>query len=343
MIIVLKPEVTPHEAEEFSAQLAKQNDIKVNIWYGEHSIVLGLLGDTATIDIESISAQDIVQSVKRVQEPYKKSNRKFHPDDTVIDLGNGSIIGGGHLGIIAGPCSVESEEQITGVAERVKTAGAAFLRGGAFKPRTSPYAFQGLRASGLELLRHARSQTGLPIVTEIMSASHMVLFEDVDIIQVGARNMQNFELLKELGKCDKPILLKRGLANTIEELLMSAEYIMASGNENVILCERGIRTFETMTRNTLDVSAIPLLKKLSHLPVVVDPSHASGISWLVEPLALASIAAGADGLIIEVHNDPPHALSDGAQSLTPSQFGALAARIGEVAHVFGKEVSKRTD
>ena len=341
MIIVLKPGVTQKQVEDFSRQLEAQNGVKVNAWYGEHSTVLGLLGDTAAVDIEYIGAQDIVQSVKRVQEPYKKANRKFHPDDTVIDLGHGSVIGGGKLGIIAGPCSVESEEQILSVASDVKASGAAFLRGGAFKPRTSPYSFQGLRAEGLELLRHARKHTGLPIVTEIMSASHMVLFEDVDIIQVGARNMQNFELLKALGKCDKPILLKRGLANTIEELLMSAEYIMAAGNERVILCERGIRTFETMTRNTLDISAVPLLKSLSHLPVVVDPSHASGISRLVEPLALAAVAAGADGLIIEVHNDPPHALSDGAQSLTPEQFTALTRRIEEVAPLFGKTVAHR--
>lgn len=343
MIIVLKPGVTQKQVEDFSRQLEAQNGVKVNAWYGEHSTVLGLLGDTAAVDIEYIGAQDIVQSVKRVQEPYKKANRKFHPDDTVIDLGHGSVIGGGKLGIIAGPCSVESEEQILSVASDVKASGAAFLRGGAFKPRTSPYAFQGLRAEGLELLRHARKHTGLPIVTEIMSASHMVLFEDVDIIQVGARNMQNFELLKALGKCDKPILLKRGLANTIEELLMSAEYIMAAGNERVILCERGIRTFETMTRNTLDISAVPLLKSLSHLPVVVDPSHASGISRLVEPLALAAVAAGADGLIIEVHNDPPHALSDGAQSLTPEQFTALTRRIEEIAPLFGKTVAHRDD
>ena len=343
MIIVLKPGVTQKQVEDFSRQLESQNGVKVNAWYGEHSTVLGLLGDTAAVDIEYIGAQDIVQSVKRVQEPYKKANRKFHPDDTVIDLGHGSAIGGGKLGIIAGPCSVESEAQIVAVAQAVKGAGAAALRGGAFKPRTSPYAFQGLRAEGLELLRHARKHTGLPIVTEIMSASHMVLFEDVDIIQVGARNMQNFELLKALGKCDKPILLKRGLANTIEELLMSAEYIMAAGNERVILCERGIRTFETMTRNTLDISAVPLLKSLSHLPVVVDPSHAAGISRLVEPLALAAVAAGADGLIIEVHNDPPHALSDGAQSLTPEQFTDLTRRIEEVAPLFGKTIAHRDD
>ena len=343
MIIVLKPGVTHEQVEAFSTRLEHQHSVKVNAWYGEHSVVLGLLGDTAAVDIESVGAQDIVQSVKRVQEPYKKANRKFHPDDTVIDLGDGSVIGGGRLGIIAGPCSVECEEQIVGVAEDVKGAGAAFLRGGAFKPRTSPYAFQGLRAGGIELLRHAREKTGLPIVTEIMSPAHLVLFEDVDIIQVGARNMQNFELLKELGKCDKPILLKRGLANTIEELLMSAEYIMAAGNERVILCERGIRTFETMTRNTLDISAVPLLKSLSHLPVVVDPSHASGISALVEPLALAAVAAGADGLIIEVHNDPPHALSDGAQSITPAQFAALTERVRQVAPLFGKELAVREE
>lgn len=341
MIIVLKPGATAAQVESFSQHLSEKYNVKVNAWYGAQSTVLGLLGDTAAVDIESLGAQDLVESVKRVQEPYKKANRKFHPEDTVIDLGGGSVIGGGKLGVIAGPCSVESEEQIVGVAESVKASGAAFLRGGAFKPRTSPYSFQGLRAGGLELLREARAKTGLPIVTEIMSASHLVLFEDVDVIQVGARNMQNFELLKELGKCDKPILLKRGLANTIEELLMSAEYIMAAGNEKVILCERGIRTFETMTRNTLDVSAVPLLKSLSHLPVVVDPSHAAGISSLVEPLTMAAIAAGADGLIIEVHNDPPHALSDGAQSLTPAQFDQLSARIREVAPLFGKTVAKR--
>ncbi|MDD2361871.1 MAG: 3-deoxy-7-phosphoheptulonate synthase [Oscillospiraceae bacterium] len=343
MIIVLKPGTTRSEVKEFSSWIESINNVKVNAWYGEHSIVLGLLGDSAAVDIESISAQRIVESVKRVQEPYKKANRKFHPADTVIDLGGGSILGGGKLALIAGPCSVESEEQIIDVAKHVKSSGAAFLRGGAFKPRTSPYAFQGLRASGLELLRHAREKTGLPIVTEIMSPGHIVLFEDVDIIQVGARNMQNFELLKELGKVNKPILLKRGLANTIEELLMSAEYIMAAGNEQVILCERGIRTFETMTRNTLDISAVPLLKSLTHLPVVVDPSHAVGVSTLVEPLAFAAVAAGADGLIIEVHNDPPHAMSDGAQSLTPQQFKSLASRIVEIAPVFGKEVSHRAD
>jgi 3-deoxy-7-phosphoheptulonate synthase len=279
-----------------------------------------------------------VESVKRVQEPYKKANRKFHPDNTVITLPTGQTIGDGSIALIAGPCSVESEAQICEVAESVKASGAQFLRGGAFKPRTSPYAFQGLKAEGLELLKEARKKTGLPIVTEIMRVSHIELFEDVDIIQVGARNMQNFELLKELGHIKKPILLKRGLSSTIEELLMSAEYIMAGGNDQVILCERGIRTYETYTRNTLDISAVPILKKLSHLPVVVDPSHASGISWLVEPLALAAVAAGADGLIIEVHNDPSHALSDGAQSLTPQQFDHAAKHIFEVGKAFGRKV-----
>ncbi len=307
--------------------------MKVNTWVGTQSTVLGLIGDTSTIDIDYVAAQSFVESVKRVQEPYKKANRKFHPDDTVITLPGGQQIGGGGLALIAGPCSVESEAQICEVAARVKAAGAQFLRGGAFKPRTSPYAFQGMKAQGLELLREARAKTGLPIVTEIMSAEHIPLFEDVDIIQVGARNMQNFELLKELGKLRKPILLKRGLANTIEELLMSAEYIMAGGNDQVILCERGIRTYETFTRNTLDISAVPILKKLSHLPVVVDPSHASGIAWLVEPLAMAAVAAGADGLIIEVHNDPSHALSDGAQSLTPDQFDHVAARVKKAAEL----------
>ena len=327
MIIVLKPSCTEIQAQEFCNLLKNNYDVKVNTWNGVHSTVLGLIGDTTQIDIEYIDAQDFVESVKRVQEPYKKANRKFHPDNTVIDLGNGIKIGDGSLHIMAGPCSVESEEQIVEIAKRVKNAGATILRGGAFKPRTSPYAFQGLKAEGLALLKTARKETGLPIVTEIMKESHIDMFESVDIIQVGARNMQNFELLKELGKIDKPILLKRGLSATIEEWLMSAEYIMAGGNSKVILCERGIRTYETITRNTLDVSAIPILKKLSHLPVVVDPSHASGKAWLVEPLAMAAVAAGADGLIIEVHNDPAHALSDGAQSLTPDQFDKVSKKI----------------
>ena len=333
MIIVLKPECSQEQLDHFIQSITRNHNVKVNTWVGTQSTVLGLIGDTSTIDIDYVAAQSFVESVKRVQEPYKKANRKFHPDDTVITLPGGQQIGGGSLALIAGPCSVESEEQICEVAERVKDAGAQFLRGGAFKPRTSPYAFQGMKAQGLELLREARAKTGLPIVTEIMSAEHIPLFEDVDVIQVGARNMQNFELLKELGRLRKPILLKRGLSSTIEELLMSAEYIMAGGNEQVILCERGIRTYETYTRNTLDISAVPILKKLSHLPVVVDPSHASGIAWLVEPLAMAAVAAGADGLIIEVHNDPSHALSDGAQSLTPDQFDKVAAHVKKAAEL----------
>ena len=327
MIIVLKPSCTLEQQTKFSNMLKDKYDVKVNVWEGVHSTVLGLLGDTMQIDIEYIEAQEFVERVKRVQEPYKKANRKFHPENTVIDIGNGIKIGDGSLHIMAGPCSVESEEQIIGVAKDIQKSGATLLRGGAFKPRTSPYAFQGLKAEGLVLLQAAKKATGMPIVTEIMRASHIDLFENVDIIQVGARNMQNFELLKELGKLDKPILLKRGLSATIEEWLMSAEYIMAGGNSKVILCERGIRTYETFTRNTMDISAVPIIKKLSHLPVIVDPSHAAGKSWLVEPLAMAAVAAGADGLMIEVHNDPPHALSDGAQSLTPAQFDTVAKKI----------------
>ena len=327
MIIVLKPSATEEQIIKFTNMLKESYDVKVNQWDGVHSTVLGLIGDTTKIDIEYIDAQDIVENVKRVQEPYKKANRKFHPDNTVIKINDNVTIGDGSLHIMAGPCSVESEEQIVQIAKDVKASGATLLRGGAFKPRTSPYAFQGLKAEGLDLLKTARRETGLPIVTEIMRASHIDMFENVDIIQVGARNMQNFELLKELGKIDKPILLKRGLSATIEEWLMSAEYIMAGGNDKVMLCERGIRTYETFTRNTLDISAIPIIKKLSHLPVIVDPSHASGKSWLVEPLAMAAVAAGADGLIIEVHNDPPHALSDGAQSLTPKQFDGVAKKV----------------
>lgn len=327
MIIVLKPECSKEQVLMFTDMLTSQYNVKVNKWEGVHSTVLGLIGDTTQIDIDYIDAQDFVESVKRVQEPYKKANRKFHPENTVIELSNGVKIGDGSLQIMAGPCSVESEEQVTEIAKRVKLSGASILRGGAFKPRTSPYAFQGLKAEGLDLLKAARKATGLPIVTEIMRVSHIDMFENVDIIQVGARNMQNFELLKELGKVKKPILLKRGLSATIEEWLMSAEYIMAGGNDQVILCERGIRTYETFTRNTLDLSAIPIVKSLSHLPVVVDPSHATGKSWLVEPMAIAAVAAGADGLIIEVHNDPAHALCDGAQSLTPDQFDSLAKKV----------------
>lgn len=338
MIIVLKPATTEEQLIKFTNKLKDSYGVKVNKWDGVQSTVLGLIGDTTKIDIEYIDAQDIVESVKRVQEPYKKANRKFHPDDSQIKITDTVSIGGGSLHIMAGPCSVESEQQIVQIAKDVKKSGATLLRGGAFKPRTSPYAFQGLKSEGLDLLKSARRETGLPIVTEIMRASHIDMFENVDIIQVGARNMQNFELLKELGKTDKPILLKRGLSATIEEWLMSAEYIMAGGNDKVILCERGIRTYETFTRNTLDVSAIPIIKKLSHLPVVVDPSHAAGKSWLVEPLAMAAVAAGADGLIIEVHNDPPHALSDGAQSLTPQQFDAVAKKVFALKKALDTEV-----
>lgn len=338
MIIVLKQGTTESQIQELSREL-EHKGVKVNAWHGTQETVLGLLGDTSVIDMDYVEAQPIVASVKRVQEPYKKANRKFHPDNTVITLDNGLTIGDGSVRLIAGPCSVESEEQICEIAKRVQTAGASMLRGGAFKPRTSPYAFQGLRAEGIELLLEAKKETGLPIVTEIMSINHLPLFEDVDIIQVGARNMQNFELLKELGKLQTPVLLKRGLANTIEEFLMSAEYIMAGGNENVVLCERGIRTFETSMRNTLDISAVPMLKSKTHLPVVIDPSHAAGIAWMVEPLAMAAIAAGADGLMIEVHNDPPHAKSDGAQSLTPAQFDALMGKVKAASAFFGKAIN----
>ena len=338
MIIVLKSGCSPERIEEFSRFLEQEHSIRVNTWVGTQNTVLGLLGDTSSIDIDWIAAQDFVESVKRVQEPYKKANRKFHPGNTVVTLPGGQEIGGGELALIAGPCSVETHDQICGVARRVKAAGAQFLRGGAFKPRTSPYSFQGLKAEGLDLLQQAKEETGLPIVTEIMGEKYIDLFleKGVDVIQVGARNMQNFDLLKALGKIDKPILLKRGLSNTIEELLMSAEYIMAGGNEQVILCERGIRTFEPYTRNTLDISAIPILKRHSHLPVIVDPSHASGLAWLVEPLALAAVAAGADGLIIEVHNDPAKALSDGAQSLTPDQFDRVSSHIRSAKAAFGE-------
>lgn len=330
MIIVLKRGLDKKTIEDFSASLKKKYNVEVNQWQGVNETVLGLIGDTTAIDIGTINAQDVVYSVRRVQEPYKKANRKFHLDDTVITLSNGTKIGDGSLTLMAGPCSVESAEQVTEIAKAVKASGANVLRGGAFKPRTSPYSFQGLKAEGLELLLKAKEETGLPIVTEIMSESDIDLFKDVDIIQVGARNMQNFTLLKKLGKLDKPILLKRGLCATIEEWLMSAEYIMAEGNEKVILCERGIRTYEKYTRNTLDLSAIPIVKSLSHLPVVVDPSHATGMNWLVEPLAMAAVACGADGLIIEVHNDPPHALCDGAQSLAPEEFDSVVKKVNKI-------------
>ncbi len=328
MIVVLKHEATAKQIENLTSFLESQN-VGVHVCNGEFQTVLGLIGDTSKIDIELLESLDMVSRVTRVSEPFKQANRKFHPDATVISIGNVKI-GGGHFAMIAGPCSVETPEQIMDIACKVKKSGALLLRGGAFKPRTSPYDFQGLRAEGIELLLHAKQATGMPIVTEIMNAAHLPLFEQVDVIQVGARNMQNFELLKELGKIDKPILLKRGLANTLKELLMSAEYIMAGGNEKIILCERGIRTFETYTRNTLDLSAVPMLKELSHLPVVIDPSHATGMSRLVKPMALAAAACGADGLMIEVHNDPKNALCDGAQSLTPEQFDDVAKSVQKI-------------
>lgn len=328
MIVVLKHEATAKQIENLTSFLESQN-VGVHVCNGEFQTVLGLIGDTSKIDIELLESLDMVSRVTRVSEPFKQANRKFHPDDTVISIGNVKI-GGGHFAMIAGPCSVETPEQIMDIACKVKKSGALLLRGGAFKPRTSPYDFQGLRAEGIELLLHAKQATGMPIVTEIMNAAHLPLFEQVDVIQVGARNMQNFELLKELGKIDKPILLKRGLANTLKELLMSAEYIMAGGNEKIILCERGIRTFETYTRNTLDLSAVPMLKELSHLPVVIDPSHATGMSRLVKPMTLAAAACGADGLMIEVHNDPKNALCDGAQSLTPEQFDDVAKSVQKI-------------
>ena len=331
MIVILKHNVSEEKRNQLIDWFRSQN-LGVHISVGEYQTVLGLIGDTSGVDMDLIASLDIVDSVKRVTDPFKCCNRKFHPDDTVVSVG-GAKIGGGHFALIAGPCSVESEEQIVAVAKEVKKAGATLLRGGAFKPRTSPYDFQGLKDEGIELLKTARRETGLPIVTEIMSVNSLELFEDVDVIQVGARNMQNFDLLKELGKLRRPILLKRGLANTIKELLMSAEYIMANGNEQVILCERGIRTFETYTRNTLDLSAVPVLHELSHLPVIVDPSHATGVARLVPPMALAGVAGGADGLMIEVHNDPMHALCDGAQSLTPPQFAALAEKIRRIREV----------
>lgn len=328
MVVILKNNPNTKQVENLTNWL-KSLGIDTHISAGKQQTIIGLIGDTSIVDIDLVMSLDIVDDVKRIQEPFKNANRKFHSDDTVVDVG-GTKIGAGNFQIIAGPCSVESSEQVLSIAKSVKESGAKFLRGGAFKPRTSPYAFQGLHGQGIEILIEAKKQTGLPIVTEIMSVSHLHLFEEVDIIQVGARNMQNFELLKELGMLKKPILLKRGLANNLQELLMSAEYIMAGGNEEVILCERGIRTFETYTRNTLDLSAIPVLRGLTHLPIIVDPSHATGISKLVKPMALAATVAGADGLLIEVHNDPSKALCDGPQSLTPEAFDELAKAINAV-------------
>ncbi|MBR3360982.1 MAG: 3-deoxy-7-phosphoheptulonate synthase [Lachnospiraceae bacterium] len=331
MIVALKPQTTEERKDQLIGWL-KGMGVDVHVSVGEYQTILGLVGDTTRLDIDLIGSLDIVDSVNRITEPFKCCNRKFHPDDTVVEVGD-TKIGGGHFGMIAGPCSVESEDQIVTIAKAVKEAGAQLLRGGAFKPRTSPYDFQGLKAEGLELLKIARAETGLPIVSEVMSAADLPLFEDVDVLQVGARNMQNFDLLKELGATNKPILLKRGLANSLKELLMSAEYIMASGNEQVILCERGIRTFSDYTRNTLDISAVPMLHELSHLPVIVDPSHATGIARIVPQMAMAATACNADGLIIEVHNDPPHALCDGAQSLRPEEFADLCEKIRAIRKV----------
>ena len=336
MIIVIRDKATEAQVSELMDWLHSFN-VKTNLVTGVHSRIIGLIGDTTSIDMDAVLAREPVEAVKRVQEPYKNANRRFHPDDTVIEAG-GRRIGGGSLAVIAGPCSVETEEQLMKTAIAVKNAGADFLRGGAFKPRTSPYAFQGLGKEGIDLLIQARKETGLPIVTEIMDLSDLDLFADVDIVQVGARNMQNFTLLKALGRCDKPVLLKRGLSATLQELLMSAEYIMSEGNSKVILCERGIRTFEPETRNTLDISAVPLLRQKTHLPIVIDPSHATGISGLIEPMSLAAVAAGADALEIEVHIDPKNAWSDGAQSLTPEQFGASMKKIRELERFMrGKE------
>ncbi len=336
MIAVLKQNATEEQVENLTNWLKKQS-VDVHVSRGKFQTVIGLIGDTAGIDADLLESLDMVESVKRISEPFKSANRKFHPDDTVVKLENTSV-GGNIFAIMAGPCSIESEEQLTDIAKKVKNSGATILRGGAFKPRTSPYDFQGLKASGIELLLKAKKATGLPVVTEIMNPSHLELFADVDILQVGARNMQNFELLKELGRSKKPILLKRGIAATIKELLMSAEYIMAGGNENIILCERGIRSYDSYTRNVLDLSAVPVLSELTHLPVIVDPSHATGVARLVRPMALAAAACGAKGLMIEVHNDPKNALCDGAQSITPEQFDDVVKSVNKVLTAIKQEV-----
>lgn len=337
MIVKLNPKT---KSEDIERLIKEVEDLGVSAYLieGFEKSVIGLVGDTTLIDEKKLEGNKIVEKITKVQEPFKKANRMFHPLNSVYDVLERKI-GGEKIALVAGPCSVESAEQITNIASSVKMCGAGFLRGGAFKPRTSPYSFQGLELQGLELLKLAKKKTGLPIVTEIMSTSMIEKFnEEVDIIQVGARNMQNFDLLKELGKIKKPILLKRGLSATIEELLMSAEYIMAGGNEQVILCERGVRTFENYTRNTLDLSAIPVIKKLSHLPIIIDPSHATGKSWMVEPLSKAAIAAGADGLIIEVHNDPKNALCDGQQSITPEEYKILVEKLKKIANAVDREI-----
>jgi len=338
MVVIMKPNFTVEQLEH-TIQAMEAGGVKVMVSKGSETTILGAEGDAGALDQEYLSQLAGVERVMRVSEPYKKANRKYHPDDSVVSIGGGVEIGGNRLAVIAGPCSVESEEQLVGVAKSVKAAGAAALRGGAYKPRTSPYSFQGKGLEGIRLLMEAREATGLPIVTELMSPDQLSMFEDaVDVIQIGARNMQNFDLLKKVGRTKKPVLLKRGMSSTIEEWLMSAEYIMSEGNSNVILCERGIRTFETYTRNTLDLSAVLAVKRLSHLPVVVDPSHACGQAWMVERMAMAAVAAGADGLIIEVHNDPPHALCDGAQSVTPEQFSGVMEKVRTIAACVGRTV-----
>ena len=336
MIVVVKKE---HDQKQFDnlVKFIKSQGLEIDVSNGAHTTILGLVGDTSRVDMDLLLSLDIVENVKRIQEPFKCVNRKFHPEDTIVEVA-GKKIGGTNFNFMAGPCSIESEKQIITIAQEVKKSGASFLRGGAFKPRTSPYSFQGLREDGLKLLLKAKEETGMPIVTELMSVNHLDLFKDVDVIQIGARNMQNFELLKEVGKTKKPVLLKRGLANTIEEWLMSAEYIMSEGSKDIILCERGIRTYETYTRNTLDLSAIPILKDLTHLPVIVDPSHASGVAKLVKPLSLASVGAGAHGLMIEVHNDPKHALCDGAQSITPDAFDDIVKSVNVMLPIVNKEL-----
>ena len=340
MVIIMKPGTKQERIMALVAKLEADHGVKVGITNGVGCTILGLVGDTTHIDLNRLTINEDVERVMRVQEPYKKANRKFHPEDTVVDVA-GVPVGGGNFTVIAGPCSVESQDQIISVARDVKASGASLMRGGAFKPRTSPYSFQGMGTDGLELLLEAKAATGLPIVTELMSPKYCQLFEEkVDLVQIGARNMQNFDLLKEVGKMSKPILLKRGLANSYEEWIMSAEYIMSAGNENVILCERGVRTFETYTRNTLDLSAIPAIRKMSHLPIIVDPSHAAGMRWMVEPLAMAAVAVGADGLMVEVHNDPAHAKCDGQQSLTPKHFDELMGKLDGLVGLMGKEFVK---
>lgn len=326
MVIVFKPGAPEQELEKMKKQLESKG-ISVSVTVGENQTIFGLIGDTRSLSAGQIELNNVVERVMRIQEPYKKANRSFHPEDTVVEV-RGQKIGGGHFGVIAGPCAIESEEQFLTIARAVKASGANFLRGGAFKPRTSPYSFQGLGKAGIDIMKIAREETGLPIITEMMAPKHIEDFaEDVDIIQIGARNMQNFDLLKEAGKVKTPVLLKRGLAATFEEFLMAAEYIMSEGNDNVILCERGIRTFETWTRNTLDISAVPVIQRKSHLPIVVDPSHAGGIYWLVEPLTKAAVAIGADGITVEVHHRPEEAVSDGQQSLIPESFDKMMKNV----------------